>query len=344
MDTEMSSSRKFSRAFRVGVVLVVMALAAAACGDDDDAATTAATSATTAGMQQLNLTQAASSSSSSVYAFLLTHARQVGQDDGAITINVRESTTEENPRLVAEGSVDYAIAGLDGLARSYAGTGQHEGNQQPTVRLLMTYLTVAEMIVVRSDRGIGSIYDLDGKRFAPSTQGSPVYTKMLEMFEVLGIEVEPFDGSLEDIVTAMKDGAIVGFGKAGAGKAADASMLDVASSVPVTLLGFSDEDIAKIQGVYPTYNFTEVPAGALLDSPAVKQSTIDAVYFTDESMPEEDAYRLTKSAWTTLQSAAEESGYAAASGITAQQTVDASRLVPLHPGAERYWREIGVMG
>ena len=310
-------------------VLLSVVLIAPACGSDDDS--------------QMDLTLAGSSTSSSVYGFLLTHARQAGQDDGAITVNVRESSTSDNPGLVSQGSVDYGIAGLNALARSYKGTGQYEGNQSPDSRLLMTYLTVAEMIVVRSDKGIATVQDLEGMSFAPSMQGSPVYTKVLEMLDALGVTVDVFDGALEDVVSAMKDNRIVGFGKAGAGKAADASMLDAASAVPVTLVGFSDADIAAIQAVHPNFNFTEVPAGALMDSPAVKQSTIDAVYFTDASMSEDDAYRPTKALWTTLQASADESGYAASSGIVAEQTVEASRLVPLHPGAERYWREIGVL-
>ena len=310
-------------------VLLSGVLIAPACGSDDDS--------------QMDLTLAGSSTSSSVYGFLLTHARLAGQADGAITVNVRESSTSDNPGLVSQGSVDYGIAGLNALARSYKGTGQYEGNQSPDSRLLMTYLTVAEMIVVRSDKGIATVQDLEGMSFAPSMQGSPVYTKVLELLDALGVTVDVFDGALVDVVSAMKDNRIVGFGKAGAGKAADASMLDAASAVPVTLVGFSDADIAAIQAVHPNFNFTEVPAGALMDSPAVKQSTIDAVYFTDASMSEDDAYRLTKALWTTLQASADESGYAASSGIVAEQTVEASRLVPLHPGAERYWREIGVL-
>ena len=310
-------------------VLLSVVLIAPACGSDDDS--------------QMDLTLAGSSTSSSVYGFLLTHARLAGQADGAITVNVRESSTSDNPGLVSQGSVDYGIAGLNALARSYKGTGQYEGNQSPDSRLLMTYLTVAEMLVVRSDKGIATVQDLEGMSFAPSMQGSPIYTKVLEMLAALGVSVDVFDGALEDVVSAMKDNRIVGFGKAGAGKAADASMLDAASAVPVTLIGFSDADIAAIQAVHPNFNFTEVPAGALMDSPAVNQSTIDAVYFTDASMSEDDAYRLTKALWTTLQASADESGYAASSGIVAEQTVEASRLVPLHPGAERYWREIGVL-
>ena len=85
----------------------------------------------------MDLTLAGSSTSSSVYGFLLTHARQTGVADGAITINVRESSTSDNPGLVKEGSVDYGIAGLNALARSYAGTGQYEGNQTADSRLLI---------------------------------------------------------------------------------------------------------------------------------------------------------------------------------------------------------------
>ena len=86
-------------------VLLSVVLIAPACGSDDDS--------------QMDLTLAGSSTSSSVYGFLLTHARLAGQADGAITVNVRESSTSDNPGLVSQGSVDYGIAGLNALARSY---------------------------------------------------------------------------------------------------------------------------------------------------------------------------------------------------------------------------------
>jgi uncharacterized protein len=339
-----------SLSFRTMFALIcALALLVSACGDGgtggapDPGQQDGEATGTDARGEPLDLTLGGSATTSGVYAFLLAHARMAGQNDGALTINIRESTTEENIPLVSEGSVDFAIAGLDAVHRGLEGTGQFEGTAFDDVRLLMTYLTVAEMLVVRSDRGIESVYDLHGQPFAPSFQGSPVYTKVLEMLAVLGIEPDVFDGSLEDVVNAMKDGRIVGFGKAGAGLVADASMLDVASAVPVTLVGFSQDDIDEIVAEYPLYRFVEVPAGALLDSPAVLQSSIDAVYFTSERMDEETAYRLTRTLWETIEDSAQETGYQAAMGITPDMTAEAESLVPLHPGARRFWEEMGAL-
>jgi len=141
----------------------------------------------------------------------------------------------------------------------------------------------------------------------------------------------------------MKDGRIVGFGKAANGLKADASFLDVHSATPIKPLGFSAEDVATLTAKYPYYQFVEVPAGAIGDSPAFTTSMIYANYFAHADMPEDEAYRLTKALWASLEEAATQTNYDGAKGREYSETVETRELLPLHPGAERFYREVGAL-
>ena len=358
-------------------MFVVLGLVGAACGSDDDGATgessaasvassaaTVASSdasvassaasaepvATTAGdeaaaedLEQLDLTMAGSSSSSSVYAFLAAHARAGAEADGAMSIQVRETgASVENFQLVLDGAADFGITSVETLYQARLGEGQFE-EAMPDLVNLMNYLKVADFIVVRADAGIETVQDLQGKSFAYGFQGSGGAVKTENMLKALGVEVEPFVGGLEDIVNAMKDGRIVGFGKSANGLEADASMLDVASTVPVTLLGFDEEQIATMEAQYPYWEFGEIPAGALPEQDEPVMSAIFyAGYFARADMDEDTAYRLTKGLWEGIEQAQQESGHKGALGRTPEETVATQEVAPVHPGAMRYYQEVGA--
>ena len=365
--------------------MAVSLVAAAACGDDDEAgtaataaadssaattaaadtsapadtaadssaaattaaATTAAPTTAAAEKENLNLTMGGSQASSSVFALISTQARIAGDADGSMTINIRETgASSENIQLLKDGAVDFGLSGLSTIIQAQQGLAAFEGNAYPEICNLMVYLKNAEFITVRADAGIETIMDLDGKSFAPSFQGSALYDNILAYFAVLGISVDVFDGSLEDIVNAMKDGRIVGFGKSGNGLGADASMLDVSSTVGVKAIGFTQEQVDQILAAAPEnkllYQFTEIPAGNIYDNAEpFLSSVVLASYFTDTSkMDEETQYRVSKSMYEALEQAATETNYAGGKGITVEDTTDNADKLQLCPGSERYFSEV----
>lgn len=338
-----------------------VATTAAAATADTGAATTAAASGDTvaatvgssapaadtvapADQEELGLVMAGSSSSSGVYAFLTAHARLAGEADGNMDIQVRETgASVENFQLVNDGDADFGITSIETLYQARAGEGSFADAPFPDLVNLVNYYRTADFITVRADAGIESIYDLDGKPFAYGFQGSGNAVKTELMLNALGIHPEPFVGGLEDIVNAMKDGRIVGFGKSANGFKADASMIDVASAVPVTLIGFEDADVETMLEQYPYWDFEEIPAGALPEmTEPVTTSVFYASYFVHQDMPEEMAYRLTKAAWATLEQAATEGNAEAGKGRSPEETVETTQFVPVHPGAMRYYEEIGA--
>jgi len=359
----MSATRR--RRLACLAVVAALGLVAASCGDDDggngSSATTAASGgattaasggATTTGgadtttieKTKVNLTMGASQSSSSVFAFLSAHARLAAEADGAMDIQVRETNaSSENIQLVNDKAVEFGISSWELSYQAQQGIGAYEGKALPDIMNIMNYLLNAEVLLVRDDAGIETIYDLDGKAFAPSFQGSSVYNKFATIFDFLGIEIETFTGSLEDVTNAVKDGRIVGFGKSANGLTPDASMLDAHSAVKMKPLGFSQEDIDKLAAEFPYYKFTEIPAGFLGYGESFQTTAIYSDYIVNASMDEDVAYRLTKALWETIEQAAGQTNYVGAEGRTPEETVETMELMELHPGAIRYYEEIGAI-
>ena len=339
-------TRHWGRRGLVGVVAVSLATAGAWGG-------ASATRSVAGGedQEELNVTMGGSSSSSSVFAYLTAQARIAGEVDGNLNINIRETgASSENIQLLRDGAVDFGLSGLSTVIQAQRGLGAFVDAPYEDLCLMMTYLKNGEFITVRADSGIETVEDLDGQAFAPSFQGSALYDNMLAYFAVLGIEVEVFDGSLEDIVNAMKDGRIVGFGKSGNGLGADASMLDVASSVEVRTLGFSQEQIDQIFAAAPEnellYQFVEVAPGSIYDNEeAFLTPVVLATYFTDsDGLTEDEQYRVTRALFESTAPAAEQTNYAGAMGIVAADTTDQAEKLALCPGSQQYFDEIGASG
>lgn len=288
-----------------------------------------------------------STSSSSVFAFLTAQARLAGKVDGKMNINIRETgASSENIQLLRDGAVKFALSGLSTVVQAQRGLGAFQGKAYDDLCLMMTYLKNGEFITVREDAGINSVMDLDGKAFAPSFQGSALYDNMLAYFKVLGIKVKVFDGGLEDIVNAIKDGRIVGFGKSGNGLGADASMLDVAADVKVKAIGFTKDEVDKILNAAPEnkllYQFTEVPAGSVYQNKnPFLTPVVLATYFADgDSLTEDEQYRVTKGLFEAQPDAAKQTNYVGAMGITAADTVEQSEKLPMCAGSKTYFDEV----
>lgn len=296
--------------------------------------------------EPISVTLGSTNAQSSAFALFTSHARLAGDADGNMNINVRETAaSSENIQLVDDGDVELAISSWELLKQAHDGIGSFEDDPHENLVPILTYLQVAEFMLARTETvpENPTMSDLSGLAVAPSSQGASTYEKWANILDVLEIDYDAFDGSLEDVINAMKDGRIAAFGKSAAGLSPDASMLDVASSTDVVPVTLTDEDVATLTEAVPYYGFTTIEAGAMDGWPEFQTPLITAVYFVDASMSDDEAYRLTKALAETLQGAADESGYGGADNIPMSLTVDTIEELPLHPGAERYFEEIGEL-
>ena len=150
---------------------------------------------------------------------------------------------------------------------------------------------------------------------------------------MMSVQYLPFGESVE----LMKEGGLdATLQSAGLGVA---SISDLATSIPITLLPVPPEIVAKIGD--PAYLSKPIPAGTYRGQDrAVMTAAINNLLMTRQDVPADVVYTMTKAMFDNM--AKLTTAHAAAKGLSLEHAAQGSP-VPLHPGAERYYRQAGLL-
>jgi TRAP transporter TAXI family solute receptor len=123
---------------------------------------------------------------------------------------------------------------------------------------------------------------------------------------------------------------------------APASAVAQALTAKCHLIGISDDLIAKLQAKYPWYAKYTIPAGTYpnQDQP-VNTSAIKMVMFCRGDLNEDLVYKMTKAFWENIDQLGKSQKNL--KGLKPADAVKDIANVPLHPGAIKYYKEIGVL-
>ncbi len=211
------------------------------------------------------------------------------------------------------------------------------------VRSLVSSVINFQHIVANKYLNAKSIYDLKGKKLNVGIVGGSPLLLTTNMFRALGIKFEEFkifNLGVMDGTPAMKSNQI------------DAQILQGGIPQPtlvelfvtgrgVDLISLSQEDIKKVEKQFPYYFGFKIPKGAYKGQASdVFTVTSTSKLFCRDDFPEELAYQMTK----VLTERHDEmvKAWRGCEGSTAEHLVKHHQY-PLHPGAERYYREAGYL-
>lgn len=300
----------------------------------------------TAQAQKKEVAFGVTSTSSGQYSWQSAHATIVNKNSSSIHM-----TAVENPGAAGEiverirkGQIDMGMGGVDLTARAYKGIDDYKGKANPALRIVCVYQLTPITLVVTKKSGIKSIYELEGKKFGTGFPFGITGQMTRRFFDALGIKPNYFEGGFGANVDAVKDGHIVGFAKPGN---PDSSILDIASTIPVTILPITQKEFEIAQKKYPEYLATPdiIPAGCYpgQDQDVLAIAMLGA-WVTTSAMPQNVVYEIVK-IWhenrTTLAAmyagANREKGELGFPKLTLETS-----LTPLHPGAVQFYRELGM--
>lgn len=262
--------------------------------------------------------------------------------DGARASAQVTKASAENMNLLEAGRGELAFALGDTVLDAWNGR-EEAGFKQPLEKLRgfsATYNNVIQ-IVASADSGIKTLEDLKGKRVSVGAAKSGTELNARAVFGAAGVtyddlgrvEYLPFGESVELIKNRQLDAT---FQSAGLGVA---SIRDLASSVKITIVPVSEEVIAKIDS--PVYLPTTIPAGTYTgqdeDVPTV---AIPNFLVTQSEVPDDLAYEMVKGMYEHIDTL--HSTHNAAKDMDVKHALD-GMPIPLHPGVERYYREVGVL-
>lgn len=195
-------------------------------------------------------------------------------------------------------------------------------------------------IVASQDSGIKTLADLKGKSLSVGAPKSGTELNARAILKAAGMSYDdmgkteylPFAESVELIKNRQLDATLQ---SAGMGVA---SIRDLATSVKINVVAVPKADVEKIGAPYVP---AVIPAGTYEGQTAdVETAAVGNFLITHEGVSDETAYQMTKLLFENLPALT--AAHAAAKAIDLKKAIE-GMPVPLHPGAERYYKEVGIL-
>jgi TRAP transporter TAXI family solute receptor len=259
----------------------------------------------------------------------------------AITIQ-STGASKANIQLIAAGEVELAIVQNDVMDYAYRGVDLFNGEVIQDFQTMAALYAEVCQVVANPAAGITSIADLKGKNVSVGDAGSGTEFNARQILEAYGITFDDIGKqnlSFGASADALRDNKIDAFFcVAGAPTTA---IVDLAIGKPISILEVDDEHAAAIIAKYPFYTQFPIPAGSYNGvQNEVKTLAVKATFIVSKNLTEDTVYQLTKN----LIESKEEITAAHAKGAELSADYAVSGIsVPFHPGAEKYFREIGAI-
>ncbi|MDJ1158346.1 TAXI family TRAP transporter solute-binding subunit [Chelatococcus sp. SYSU_G07232] len=246
----------------------------------------------------------------------------------------------ENLNLLQQGKGEIAFTLGDSLA--FAWRGDEEAGFKAKLNKLRGVTAIYPnyiQVVASKDSGIKTLADLKGKRLsvgAPKS-GTELNARAilagagLSYKDLAKVEYLPFSESVELMKNRQLDATLQ---SAGLGVA---SIRDLATSVDIVVVEIPAAVVDKIGAPYIK---GVIPANTYSGQAADVQTAAVVNYLVTRSDLKDDlAYQMTKSIFENLDALT--AAHSAAKAITLDKALE-GMPVPLHPGAERYFKERGI--
>ncbi|NMA25674.1 MAG: TAXI family TRAP transporter solute-binding subunit [Clostridiales bacterium] len=293
------------------------------------------------GGTKTTLKMATGGTTGTYYAFSGTVSQVLSEKIKNLSFDVQSTgASKANIYLIADEEADIAIVQNDVMY--YAANGIDLFNGEKVEGFSAMAGCYAEVVQIVSKSGISSIDELKGKRVSVGDVGSGCEFNAWQIFEAYGItrdDIVVHNLSFADSATALKDDKIDAFFcVAGAPTTA---VVELATSNSINLLEVDDEHAAILMEKYPFYTQYSVPADSYKGvSKDVKTVAVVATYIVSDKLDEDLVYEMTKALFEN----AKQIGDAHPKGKELDPAYSlASISVKLHPGAEKYYREIGLL-
>jgi len=249
--------------------------------------------------------------------------------------------TAQNIQLIGKGEAEVGFA--DGLYYyAYIGKGAFEGNPQKELRALLPLYPEPIHFLVPKGSGVKTVADLKGKRVSTGAVGSGTEMTAKTLLRLAGLDpdkdvrCEPL--GLSDTASAMADKHIDAALTVGA--LGIAGVVEMCTLGIVEFIDLPDDLVKKVTEEMPYMNPFTVPADFYKgQTKPVKTFGSWNVLIATEKLPDDLAYRMTKSLFENKKDLTVVS--------KTMENMDAKNVgnikIPLHPGAEKYFREIGAI-
>ncbi len=314
------------------ISLIIASLVLSACSGDNEK---------TAKKQEVILGTAGTAGT--YYVVGAAMGKEISQNSELIEVVVQSTNgSMENINLVNSGEIQFGMSNSDGVYHAYNGVGTYADIGKQNIKGLMSLYMSAGQMVVKESSKIDSFVDLKGKKVCLG----PPSTTIIEMSKAIlresGIDpendIQAFYLSFDEGLTKLTDGDIdATFFVAGTPTAA---LMNAASTQSLKLLSVDDDVLEAIVSEHPYFEPHIIKGGTYkgMDED-VQTLKLMTNIFVKGDLEEDIVYEYVKQAMENLE--AYKGAHVSAAEISIEEVYKTP--IELHPGAERYYREVGVI-
>ncbi len=251
--------------------------------------------------------------------------------------------SSENCARIQNGELQIAFSAASSAYEAFHGIGQFEGNQASDLYAIANLYPAIMQLPVLKSSGIQTLDDISGHKVNIGPAGSGSEAQVLAILESYGISTDSFNvqqlshsNASDALMDEKLDGYIISgsLGQSHQMKAMSSGKAMMASFLP-------QKKIDKLIADYPYYYTYNIPANTYPNQPeGVPTVATGTLLIVRGNISEELVYQITKNLFEGVEVLAQ--GQAIAKEIKLDSALNCSG-VELHPGAVRYYKEVGVL-
>lgn len=273
----------------------------------------------------------------------------LSSDGNTTATAIHSAGSGENIQLLRDREADLVIIQAIFGQDAYKGEGPYKGSEFKELRSIsMLWENVEHFSLLNEYVKNGNIDDLKnlGMNFSMGRKDSGAEGSGRTLLKIMGIDMEkdiiPEFMAYTPSAQAMINGKVAGANlPAGPPASAVIQLFEQLGTDRFTILEFTDAQLEKIQKSHPIWSRYTIPAGTY-PSQEKDIKTISQPNFLAcrAELPEELVYRITKTIYDNLPFF---NSIHKATKTMSLKRATKNLPAPLHPGAERYYREAGIL-
>ncbi|MDG1472092.1 MAG: TAXI family TRAP transporter solute-binding subunit [Ascidiaceihabitans sp.] len=264
--------------------------------------------------------------------------------DGLIASAVSSRGSVDNVNAIISGLRNSGFAQSDVAYWAYTGTGTMEGKEPAKdLRTIAALFEEHIHLVALADSGINSVADLKGKRVSLDEPGSGTYVDAKLILDANGLSVD--DVTAEALKggaasEALRNGKIDAFFVVTGYPTG--SLVELASATDIKLVPIDGAGAEALIAKYGFFAASDIPEGAYEGVATTPTVAVGAQWFTNANESDDLIYEITKALWNDESRKLLDVGHAKGKTITPATALNGVG-VPLHAGAERFYKDAGLL-
>jgi TRAP transporter TAXI family solute receptor len=263
---------------------------------------------------------------------------------GVVATAVASNGSVANVNAINSGSMQSGFTQSDVAYWAYNASGIYEGRPKvDALRAIANLYPESFHLVARKGSGIKSIKDLKGKRMSLDEPGSGTLVDARLILAAYGMTEKDVKAEYlkpQQSADKLKDGALDAFFSVSGWP--QGAIAELAATTGIDLVPIDGPEAENLIKQFSFFAADEIPDGAYKGVAGVKTVSVNAIWATSSKQADQLIYNITAALWNPSTRKLLDSGHAKGKAIKLETAI-VGLGIPLHAGAEKFYKEKGLI-